>query len=390
MPARVADVDIRHLDYIDGLAGYDAVEILFRLGREPLGRARITADDNSISPNELQPLIMDLPSPSSLNPPKDSLQTITIAICTLNRLEELSAVLHSLTRQEYSADEIIVVDNGCQEEIRQLVEKILPNGRYVPERRKGLDFARNRAISEATGEIIAFLDDDVEADPFWVKSVAECFASFPKAGAVTGLVLPLELETPAQELFEKYGGFARGFARRVLPRDSKRRFGLQLPLVAEAISVGTGCNMAFKTAVLKQLNGFDEALDTGPPLPGGGDLDIFYRVMRAGYELVYEPRALVRHRHRRSKKGLYEQLSGHERALMAFLIKTLVTERGRARLGVALFLAWRMIKPGWRLVKRLIGRDDLPFNLLVRSLFYTITGLGGYHFSKWQISSQSR
>jgi glycosyltransferase involved in cell wall biosynthesis len=133
-----------------------------------------------------------------------------------------------------------VIDNGCQDEIRELTERILPNARYVPERRPGLDFARNRALSEVTSEIIAFLDDDAVADAFWVRSIAECFASFPRAAAVTGLTLPLELETEAQELFEANGGFAPRFTRTILPGDGKRLFRFRLPLVVSTSDVGTG------------------------------------------------------------------------------------------------------------------------------------------------------
>ena len=56
--------------------------------------------------------------------------------------------------------------------------------------------------------------------------------------------------------------------------------------------------MVLRTVAVRELGGFDEALDTGPPLPGGGDLDIWSRLARAGHPLVYEPRLLVFHRHR--------------------------------------------------------------------------------------------
>src|ERR1017187_7848104 len=90
-------------------------------------------------------------------------------------------------------------------------------------------------------------------------------------------VLPMELETEAQVVFEKRGGFRRGFNR--------IRYGPVLP--GNALYPGgagifeAGANMAFSAEVLRRMGGFDEALDTGPAVPGGGDLDIFYRVIRA-------------------------------------------------------------------------------------------------------------
>jgi ABC-type polysaccharide/polyol phosphate export permease/GT2 family glycosyltransferase len=387
MSIKVVDFDIGHQESIEGLGGFDAVEIFFKEGRELLGRARIPCSGDSLAPEELRPFIEKLPEPSPLDVPNQSLPTVTVAVCTINRSGELEAVLHSIADQDYPPDEILVVDNACKEEIRILVEQTLPDARYLTERRPGLDFARNRALFSATKDIIAFIDDDAVADAFWVRSLAECFAAFPKAGAVTGVVLPIELETPAQELFEVYGGFERGFIRRILPHDRKRRFGMRQPIVAEAISVGTGCNMAIRTAVLKELQGFDEALDTGSPLPGGGDLDIFYRVLRAGYELVYEPRAFVQHNHRRTEKELYKQLRGHQRGFIAFLVKTVINERGQARAVAALFLAWHQIKKGYRLLRKLVGFGRLPVKLLAHVLVAGFAGIGSYHASRRRIQA---
>ena len=66
----------------------------------------------------------------------------------------------------------------------------------------GLDFARNRAMREATGDWIAFLDDDTVVDSGWLCGLQAAWTECPDASAVTGLVLPYELETEAQLLFE--------------------------------------------------------------------------------------------------------------------------------------------------------------------------------------------
>jgi GT2 family glycosyltransferase len=390
MPVKVVDVDIHNLDRIEGLSGYDAVEILFRAGREPLGRGRLLCSGDSIEPEEFLSLIENLPSPSPLDLPVETLPTVTIAICTRNRPVELAEALRSIARQEYPPDEILVIDNGCQEEIRELTEGIIPNARYVPEHSPGLNFARNRALSETTSEIIAFLDDDAEADPFWVRSIAECFAKFPMSGAVTGLTVPLELDTEAQQLCESNGGFGRGFSRRVLPHHRRRWLGFRLPLVADSIDVGNGCNMAFRNNVLKQLGGFDEALGAGTKLPGGDEMDMFYRVIRAGHELVYEPRALARHRHRRTKTELLEQLKGHQKGLTAFISKTLRGERGFTWIGVALFLAWRLARPGVRMIHRLVGRDALPLHFHARIFLACLAGLGNYQASTRRVQDLVR
>jgi ABC-type polysaccharide/polyol phosphate export permease len=148
--------------------------------------------------------------------------------------------------------------------------------------------------------------------------------------------------------------------------------------------------MAFRTEALKRIEGFDEALDTGPPLPGGGDLDAFYRVMMAGYHHIYEPSALVRHRHRRSRRELCSQLAGHHRSLTAFLVKTVGAEKGLNKCAIAAFLAWRLAKPLYRLVTRLLRRDPLPVTFLSSIALASFAGLGSYHASKQRSMTLSR
>lgn len=381
MAVQVVELDLDVASRLEGLAVGEPADVLLRRGRQPVGRIRVVGVAHAL---DLGSLAEDLgPRQADGEPlPAAALPSVSVAICTRDRPEDLLRALRSLARQEHPPDDVVVVDNGTTDGIREQVEAVLPRARVLRERRPGLDVARNRALREAAGEVIAFLDDDAEADRWWVRSLAEAFAAHPEAAAVTGLILPLELETPAQQLFEANGGFGRGFERRVLPRDGERRFGLRMPLVSDALTVGSGCNMAFRSDVLRELGGFDEALDTGAPLPGGGDLDAIHRVLRAGHGLVYEPRVLVRHRHRRSLAGLRAQLTGHYRALSAFLVKALVSERGRARLGVAAFLAWRLAKSGLRVPRRLVGRDPLPLPLLLGLFVAGIAGLGSYPASR--------
>ena len=82
----------------------------------------------------------------------------------------------------------------------------------------------------------------------------------------------------------------------------------------------------FAGNVVRELGGFDDALDTGAPLPGGGDLDMFYRIIRAGHALVYEPSALVFHRHRRKMKELRRQYWSWGLGFMSFAAKSYRTD----------------------------------------------------------------
>src|SRR5262249_52755157 len=199
--------------------------------------------------------------------------------------------------------DVLVVDNAPSGDGTRDLVAGRSSVRYVREPRPGLNFARNRAVREATGELLIFVDDDVVPDRGWLAGLAAAAAENPDAAAYTGQVLPLELETEAQVIFERRGGFRRGFDR---IRYGPVMMGDRL-YPGGAGNFGAGANMAFRLSVLRCLGGFDEALDTGAAVPGGGDLDIFYRIIRAGYAIVYEPGFLVFHEHRRDMAGLSRQ-----------------------------------------------------------------------------------
>lgn len=306
--------------------------------------------------------------------------TVAVAICTFHRPDDLQKAMISLKNQTQPPNEIIIVDNGCQKSIKNLVNSTLPDARYIEEKSPGLDFARNRAIMETKSQILAFLDDDCVADRYWVQYITETLIS-SEFVAMTGLILPLELITPAQNLFEKNGGFQRGVKQRIVPKQNIDALFYNFFIRVETLNIGSGCNMAFKTSILREQNGFDVALDTGNTLPGGGDLDMFYRVMQKGHKIVYQPRAVIRHRHRQSMKALLHQLTGHQRSVIAFLIKTFFKELPGRRLPVGLFLLWRLIKPIIRIVRRFVGKDVLPMSFLVKMLLSTFSGISSYYIS---------
>jgi glycosyltransferase involved in cell wall biosynthesis len=310
--------------------------------------------------------------------------TVTVAICTYHRPDDLGKAMLSVKNQRCQPQEIIIVDNGCQDSIRKLVKSTLPEARYVVEKSPGLNFARNRAIYEANSEILAFLDDDAIADENWIHSILLAFHHSPVV-ALTGLIKPLELNNLAQLLFEKNGGFGRGYKRRIVPPKNYASTLQVLSVLIETFRIGSGCNMAFRTSILKRMNGFDLALDAGRPLPGGGDLDMFYRVMRSGQHIIYEPKAMVKHRHRRSMQTLSGQLAGHQRAVTALLVKTFINESFSGRISVGIFLLWRLIKPVVRIIRKTIGKDVLPAKILFHMLLSSWCGLGSYYASRRRV-----
>lgn len=314
-----------------------------------------------------------------LSPPANqSAPSLTIAICTKDRTENLARCLKSLLKLQNPNSEgsprfeILVVDNAPSDQKTKALVSSLQKVQYVRELKPGLDFARNLALKEAESELLAFLDDDVVVDRNWIDGLMEAWAENPDAAAFTGLVLPYELVTEAQILFEQGGGFRRGFGKicygQTLPGNPLHPCGAGI--------FGAGCNMAFRREILLKLGGFDEALDTGAPLPGGGDLDIFYRVIRAGYSLIYEPQYLVFHQHRREKEKLRRQYWSWGLGFMAFVVKSYQSDPPQRSQLRRLTLWW--FKNQLRQVNECVrGRHPLPMSMLLSELWGGILGLLG-------------
>ena len=301
--------------------------------------------------------------------------SVTVAVCTRDRPDDLVRCLDALAALRYPALELLVVDNAPATRDAEVVVAARPRVRYVIEPHPGLGWARNRALAEATGDILAFTDDDVVVDAGWVEALAAVFEEDPEVGAVTGLVLPLELETPAQRLFEDYRSFGRGHERmraRVPPGTGSvaARYGL-------TGSFGAGASMAFRRALLVELGRFDPCLGAGTLCRGGEDLEMFFRVLKAGRALVYEPAAVVRHRHRRPMYALFGQMRDHGTSFSSYVVRSAAAYPDE-RWALARLWAWWLAKLGYRvLVPR--GAPAGTMRLLaLAELEGLLRGLGRY------------
>jgi GT2 family glycosyltransferase len=307
--------------------------------------------------------------------------SITVAVCTRNRTSQLAECLEALVGLDYPADllDLLVVDNARSETAtEELVRARYPSVRYLHEPRPGLDWARNRAALEARGEIIAYTDDDVIVDPRWVRAIAKVFVQEPDAMAVTGLVVPDAIDVVPQRLFEQYGGFGRGFSRRYWQVDVT---GGESAAQSHGGTgkFGTGANMAFRRTLFDRIGFFDPALDVGTPTNGGGDLEMFFRVLKTGHMLVYEPAAIVRHRHRREYAHLRTQLANNGIGFYAYLVRSAAAYRDERaaflRLGIWWFWWWN--------VRRLLAsfkprRHGFPRDLILAELRGCFIGLRRY------------
>ena len=166
------------------------------------------------------------------------------------------------------------------------------------------------------------MDDDEEVDAGWLTELARGFTALDNVACVTGLILPAELETQAQGWFEQFGGHSkgRGFQQKIF---NTTTHNTQNPLFPSP-PFGAGGNMAFRTNVIRDLGGFDNALGAGTLALGAEDTAAFYDVLVHGYSLVFQPSAMLRHNHYRKYTELRRQLYSYGVGLTAFILHCLI------------------------------------------------------------------
>ncbi|HKD47798.1 MAG TPA: glycosyltransferase [Rhizomicrobium sp.] len=240
--------------------------------------------------------------------------SVSLVICTRDRPRELARCLASLAKQTYAPDQIVVVDNAS---LAKDTEKVCQEADviYVHEPRPGLDAARNAGARASTSEIVAYTDDDVVLHPRWLERLVEGFDA-PEIWAVTGLVLPAELATPAQWHFERFWGFGRGFQRTDFGStflQSNEWLGCPVWLI------GAGASMAFRRTVFDRVGFFDERLDAGAA-GCSGDSEFWHRILCAGGTCRYEPSVILFHYHRREWAELRNQIRAYMRGHSAALL----------------------------------------------------------------------
>ncbi len=187
---------------------------------------------------------------------------MSVVVSTMNRLEDIERCLNSLSRQEFSNFEVVVVDSSSEviaEEVRYIAQK--HNAKYTQEQKKGLSIARNKGVRESSGEIVVFTDDDAVPETSWLKEISAAFEN-DAVGFVCGKILTVNNDIE----------------------------------VGVSASQGTyenvywGVNLAFRRYVLEKIGGFDETFQLA-----GEDLDVVLKALNAGFKGSYTPKAKVWH-----------------------------------------------------------------------------------------------
>jgi glycosyltransferase involved in cell wall biosynthesis len=243
-------------------------------------------------------------------------ESVSVVICTRNRPEQLAQCLRSLQQLSPPPLEVLVIDNAPSSDATYQLVAQMPGIQYVLEPRPGLSVARNTGIRQSKGDIIAFTDDDVTVHPDWIARLQQSF-QHPKVMAVTGLVLPGELETEAQLIFEKgFGGFSQGYRAKTFDTQFFEEMNSRGVPVWR---IGAGANMAFQRKAFELVGDFDERLGAGAS-GCSEDSEFWYRLLAEGWLCRYEPTAVVYHYHRGDLESLrqqaYQYMRGHVAALL--------------------------------------------------------------------------
>jgi GT2 family glycosyltransferase len=340
------------------VARYERAIVLVRLHTHPLGVVEIRRPPSDLTPADLADEIWrslaretvehlrldgwsEVTEPpiegyATCSPPaclarrSELLETapfVSVVVPTHERAEQLRACLESIFALRYPRYEVIVVDNTPRTGATEQVVKGFMSSANVPvtylrEPRRGASAARNSGLRSASGELVAFADDDVIVDPDWLAAISEAFEVTHDVGCVTGPVLPLHFETPAQAWMEQFAEFRTGFTREVF---DLRQHRSQRPLYPYNPGVfGSGGSMAFRKETLQEVGGFDTALGPATPARSGEELAAFLEVILRGHRLVFEPAALVRHAETLDYGALRRRAYAYGVGLSAYLTKMLV------------------------------------------------------------------
>jgi glycosyltransferase involved in cell wall biosynthesis len=305
---------------------------------------------------------------------------ISVVIATaMQRLDQLDRCVASLLALDYPDFEVILVDNRPDGTAAraQLHARLSadPRVRVVNEPRPGISAARNHGARVARGELVAFTDDDAVAHRSWLRGIAKRFGAEPDVDCVSGVVLPAELETPAQIWFERSGSkleqryrpvsFHNDGAWRTRRLGSLRR--ARFEVTANALDVGTdgvsltsdpvkkhlvyragkfgmGANLAFRRESLRAIGWFDETLGTGTAARGAEDIESIARLLHRGGRIIMDPAVIVSHYHRPDYDSSRQQMYGYGVGLTAAFV-ALVRSDPRHLVGLLYMAA-----PGFRVL----------------------------------------
>ncbi|HET7584843.1 MAG TPA: glycosyltransferase [Gemmatimonadaceae bacterium] len=397
MPTAIVDVDVERIPAeLVGLERYERALVLLRVRGHPVGQMTLPVTHGRIDGAAIRDYALDRerwplwerwllehigwdPVNAASNAPR----VATVVIITHDRPDDLQRALEAVLRLEPDgeAHEILVVDNCPSSDDTRALVAGYRGVRYVREDRRGASAARNRALSEARHDIVAFTDDDAAPDPGWLRALLRNFDD-PLVYCATGLTMPLELETDAQEASERYTPHGRGYSRIVFSGSRCNPLSVG--------QVGVSLNMALRRSVLEHVGAFDELLGPGTPCRCGEDYDLFSRILAAGYRIVYDPAALSWHRHRRTWEELHDTVFGYGVGVYAWWTRSVLVEREWSAMQHALRWFVRKQMPTLARALRARRRSPVPASLVWAELRGCMAGPWAYLASRHRARRASR
>ncbi len=213
---------------------------------------------------------------------------LSVVICTYNRADLLKNTLKSLDEQkDVNFDwELILVDNNSKDHTREVVDEFvnrIPNLKYFFESKQGISFAKNKGVRETRGEVIAFTDDDVLVDLFWLSKIYEFFKGNPNVACVGGKILPLWEENPPSWLTKSFYPYLA-----------------LLDLGDEPVRMDSpdlwGANLSIRRDMFEKYGEFDERVGrSGKKLYSGEETLFLFRLLNNNEEILYVPWIEVKH-----------------------------------------------------------------------------------------------
>jgi O-antigen biosynthesis protein len=218
-----------------------------------------------------------------------NLPFISVLVCSRNGGATIRDTMEALLKLDYPNFEVIVVNDGSTDNLQEIVSEY--PFRLIKTPNRGLSSARNTAMINAEGEIVAYIDDDAYPDPQWLKYLAYAYQTSTHAAIGGPNIAPDDDGMVATCIAHAPGGPVH-----VLVTDE----------IAEHIP---GCNMSFRRDVLMEVGGFDPIFRAA-----GDDVDICWRIQLTGRSIGFHPSAFVWHHRRNSVKAYWRQQKGYGKA----------------------------------------------------------------------------
>ena len=215
-----------------------------------------------------------------------NLPVTSLLICSRNRPQLLWETIQSILKGNEVPAEMVVIDQSKtpNPNLMNFQSEKKCEFRYVWSEKTGVSIGRNMAISIATHPVLVFTDDDMLVTPAWFGTIVRTLLAIGSQGVVTGQVLSSEED-------------GKGFAPSI--REDQESVIYRGRVNRDVLFTG---NMATYRSTFDEVGGFDPSLGPGTRYPAAEDNDFAFRLLEAGYSIVYDPRSTVYHRVWRSKE----------------------------------------------------------------------------------------